>query len=86
VLGRATNHLRQSFNALWRGEPTAPSGSLWRPDTLGSAMPIARRVRETALPDAWWRSRIWRTQGAAQRTSGGSHVRTDGVAMVQRGL
>jgi hypothetical protein len=43
-----------------------PSGSLWRQDTLGNAMPVAGRDRENALPDAWWRSRIGRTQGAAQ--------------------
>jgi hypothetical protein len=30
-------------------------------------MPVARRGGKTALPDAWRRSRIWRTQGAAQR-------------------
>jgi hypothetical protein len=30
-------------------------------------MPVARSDREEALPDAWWRTRIWRTQGATQR-------------------
>jgi hypothetical protein len=28
---------------------------------------VARRDRETALPDAWWDTRIWRPQGPAQR-------------------
>src|SRR2546430_8834778 len=45
----------------------APGGSVWREDTLGNAMPVARCDRKTALPDAWWRTRIWRTQGPAQR-------------------
>jgi hypothetical protein len=27
------------------------------------AMPLARRDRKTALPDAWWRTRVWRTGG-----------------------
>jgi hypothetical protein len=39
---------------------------VWREDTLGNAMPVACRDREKALPDAWWRTRIWRTQGATQ--------------------
>jgi hypothetical protein len=26
------------------------------------AMPLARRDRKTALPDAWWRTRVWRTK------------------------
>jgi hypothetical protein len=29
-------------------------------------MPVAGRDRAKALPNAWWRSRIWRTQRAAQ--------------------
>jgi hypothetical protein len=39
---------------------TGPRGSVWRQDTLGNAMPVARRDREKTLPDAWWRGRIWR--------------------------
>ena len=27
-------------------------------------MPVARRDRKKALPDAWWRTRVRRTQGA----------------------
>jgi hypothetical protein len=30
-------------------------------------MPVTRGDRETALPDAWWRTRFWRTYGPAQR-------------------
>ena len=30
-------------------------------------MPVARRSREKALPDAWWRAGLWRAQGATQR-------------------
>src|SRR5262245_53836027 len=37
------------------------------PDALGSAMPFARHDREKALPDAWWRNRIWRTQGGSEK-------------------
>jgi hypothetical protein len=40
---------------------------MWRQDTLGDAMPVTRRDRETALPDARWRPRIWRPQGITQR-------------------
>jgi len=29
-------------------------------------MRVAGRDRAKALPNAWWRSRIWRTQRAAQ--------------------
>jgi hypothetical protein len=43
------------------------SGPVWRQDTFGNALPIARRDREKTLPDARWRTRFWRTQGAAQR-------------------
>jgi hypothetical protein len=50
---------------------TSGSGEHWRKraDEARSvaAMPAARRDRENALPDAWWRTRIWRTQGATQR-------------------
>jgi hypothetical protein len=49
------------------GARTAPGGSLWRQNTLGKAVPVTRGDRETPLPDAWWRTRVWRTQGAAQR-------------------
>jgi hypothetical protein len=34
-----------------RARTTATGGSLWRQDTLGNALPGARRDRETALPD-----------------------------------
>jgi hypothetical protein len=44
----------------------AAGRSVWRQDTLGKAMPVTPRDRETALPDAWWRSRIWRPQRTAQ--------------------
>jgi hypothetical protein len=50
-----------------RARTTAPGRSVWRQNTLGSALPVARRDRKTALPDARWRTRIWRTQGPAQR-------------------
>jgi hypothetical protein len=30
-------------------------------DLLRNAMPVTRRDREKALPDAWWRTRTWRT-------------------------
>jgi hypothetical protein len=71
---RAYRRKSSSFSALrWaemaasRARTTAPSGSVWRQDTLGNALPVAHRHRETALPDAWWRAGIWRTQGLAQR-------------------
>jgi hypothetical protein len=37
------------------------------PLTVGSAMPVACRDREKALPDARWCARIRRAQGGAQR-------------------
>jgi hypothetical protein len=30
----------------------------------GAWAALAARFWKTALPDAWWRTRIWRTQGA----------------------
>jgi hypothetical protein len=32
---------------------------VWRQDTVGNAVPVARPHRERALPDAWWRTGIW---------------------------
>src|SRR6266404_2591199 len=42
----------------------------------GNAMPVTRRDREKALPDAWWRTRIWRTQGPRN----GNYLRLPGGA------
>src|SRR5207244_4939188 len=64
--GRARNERRPPAPGP-RARTTAPGASVWRQDPLRNAMPVARRDREKALPDAWWRSRIWRTQGATQR-------------------
>jgi hypothetical protein len=36
-------------------------------DTLRNAVPVVRCDREKALLDAWWGTRIGRTQRAAQR-------------------
>jgi hypothetical protein len=48
-------------------------------------MPIARRNRETALPDAWWRTRIWRTQGRTQRQLQAWPVHRQGNRLAQVG-
>jgi hypothetical protein len=39
----------------------APGRSVSRQDTLGNAVPITRRDRKKALPNARWRTGIWRT-------------------------
>jgi hypothetical protein len=52
--------------------------------SLGAA--VARRDREKALPDAWWRTRIWRTQGAAQRQQAWLVHRTSGCRTAHWGV
>ena len=50
-----------------RARTTAPSGSLWCQDPIGSALPVTCCDRQKALPHAWLRRRIRRTQGVAER-------------------
>jgi hypothetical protein len=52
AFGRKMTH--DPMHPAQEPEPTAPGGSLWRQDTVGGAMPVARRDWENALPDAWW--------------------------------
>lgn len=57
-------------------------GPVWRQDTLRNAMPVARRHRERALPNAWRCTRIWWPQGS--RNGNYRHGRYTAQAMASR--
>jgi hypothetical protein len=44
-----------------RRENGTQGGAVWGQDEVGKTMPVACRDREEAMPDTWWRARVWWT-------------------------
>jgi hypothetical protein len=58
-------HRHAQFSAV--GQPDLSTVPMWRQDPVGTALPVACRNWEKALPDARWRAGIRGAKGRAQR-------------------